>query len=299
MPALTSLVEGLNLKAKLTYWGGVCGEWLMDHDSDHQIWFHLLSKGEGWVHSSTRDLPLRLTEGDLIVFLPHAPKHVMTYSPHHIPADNRNVRVTTVPEGEVGLVCGSVELVAPNAGMWRAIPAEILIRREQAGEILSRLIQLIIAESAAPRLGSGAVVERLSDSILVLVLRHCMENDLIDHGLFRALQDGKIGAVLTAIHREPGRAWTLNQLCEEAAVSKSGLIKRFTEVLGCAPMEYLANWRMQLAMEWLKSSPMTIEAVSEFCGYQSTSAFSKAFKRVNGTSPGQFRRDRCFGERGS
>ncbi len=51
--ALTALVNALNLRAKLVYSGGVCGRWLMDHNSETSVWFHLVSKGQGWVHSPT------------------------------------------------------------------------------------------------------------------------------------------------------------------------------------------------------------------------------------------------------
>lgn len=290
MDALTGLVEGLNLKAKLTYWGGVCGDWLMDHNSDHEIWFHLLSKGDGWVHSPTWVPPLKLSEGDLVLFLPDAPRHVISYHPVHIPTDFSNVRVTTVNDGETGFVCGSFELGVPKAGWWKALPPEIVIRKADAGPVLSGLLRLISAEAADPRFGSHAVIERLCDAIFVLSVRHCMEFKLADRQIFLALQDPKLEPVLTAIHSDPCHPWTLGALCAQSSLSKTRLIHRFGELLGCSPMEYLAGWRIQLATGWLREPGLNLEEVAARCGYQSTSAFSKAFKRANGHSPGHYRR---------
>lgn len=289
MDALTLLLGNLSLRAQLSYWGGVCGDWLMDHNSDTAIWFHLLSKGQGWVHSPTWQPTLKLEAGDLIVFLPHAPAHLISYSPTKIPTDFDNVRPTTFAEGETGFVCGSIELGSPKSSLWTSLPAEIVIRKDQAGEILTWLLQLIVKESATPRIGSSSIIERLCDSIFVLVLRHCMEEGLVKHGVFLAMQDEKLESVLSLIHREPFKPWSLKRLADQAGLSKTVFSHRFTELVGCPPMEYVASWRMQSAASWLKTSNITVEAIADRIGYQSVSAFSKAFKRTFGSSPANYR----------
>ncbi len=196
MDALTALANGLNLRAKLVYAGGVCGQWLMDHNSDKSIWFHLVSKGRGWVHSPAWAAPLELADGDLILFLPHAAQHFLSYSPAHLPSDMDGTRVTNWSEGETGFVCGEIELAVPQSPLWRALPAEIVIRKAEAGEILARLIELIIAESASPRFGSDSVIERLCDSLFILVVRHCIETNLVRQGVFAAMQDSRLATVL-------------------------------------------------------------------------------------------------------
>jgi hypothetical protein len=94
LDALTALANGLNLRAKLVYAGGVCGQWLMDHNSDKSIWFHLVSKGRGWVHSPAWAVPLELADGDLILFMPHAEQHFLSYSPAHVPSDTDGTRLS-------------------------------------------------------------------------------------------------------------------------------------------------------------------------------------------------------------
>jgi AraC-like DNA-binding protein len=288
--ALTSLVNALNLHSKLVYSGGVCGRWLMDHNSDTSVWFHLVSKGNGWVHSPHWQTPLSLEKGDLVLFLPHAARHFLSYSAEHLPCDAADTRLTGWTDGEAGFVCGEIELAAPKSLLWQALPAEIVIRENQAGDILAKLIELVISEASGQRFGSDSVVERLCDSLFVLVIRYCIEEGLVREGVFAAMQDRRLATVLGLIHQQPWHPWTIAELCSRAGIAKTLLSEKFALFLGASPIEYLTLWRMQIAAHWLKETGMTVERVAERCGYESVPAFSKAFKRCLGVSPGAFHR---------
>jgi len=290
MDALTPLINGLNLHSKLVYSGGVCGRWLMDHNSETSVWFHLLSKGKGFVHSPRWPTPLALDAGDLILFLPHAARHFLSYSAVDLPDDECDTRMTPWQEAEAGFVCGEIELAAPKSLLWRALPAEIVIRQNQAGTILTRLIELVIGEASTPRFGSESVIERLCDGLFVLVIRYCIEENLVRKGVFAAMQDKRLAKALTLIHERPWQAWTLSELCAQAGVSKSVLSEKFSALIGHSPIEYLTLWRLQIAAHWLMEPNMSVERVAERSGYESVPAFSKAFKRHFGVSPGTFRR---------
>jgi AraC family transcriptional activator of mtrCDE len=290
MDALTPLINALNLHAKLVYSGGVCGRWLMDHNSETSVWFHLVSKGRGFVHSLRWLDPLALDAGDLILFLPHAARHFLSYSAEDLPGDATDTHMTPWQDGEAGFVCGEIQLAAPKSLLWRALPAEIVIRQTQAGTILTRLLELVIGEASTPRFGSDSVVERLCDSLFVLVIRHCIEQDLVREGVFAAMQDKRLANALTLIHESPWHAWTLSELCAKAGVSKSVLSEKFAALIGHSPIEYLTLWRLQIAAHWLMEPNMTVERVAERSGYESVPAFSKAFKRHIGVAPGSFRR---------
>jgi AraC family transcriptional activator of mtrCDE len=344
MDVLTSLINGLNLHAKLVYSGGVCGQWLMDHNSETSVWFHLVSKGRGFVHSPRWPTPLALDMGDLILFLPHAARHFLSYSAEDLPdsaiapgialppasmqssaiapgialdrvfptrstspihrvvppASMQSSAIapgialdsymTTWQEGEAGFICGEIELAAPKSLLWQALPAEIVIRQYHAGNSLARLIELVIGEASTPRFGSDSVIERLCDGLFVLVIRYCIEENLVHKGVFAAMQDKRLAKALGLIHEQPWQAWTLNELCVQAGVSKSVLSEKFSALIGHSPIEYLTLWRLQIAAHWLMEPDMTVERVAENSGYESVPAFSKAFKRHFGVSPGTFRR---------
>ncbi|MDZ4152140.1 AraC family transcriptional regulator [Methylicorpusculum sp.] len=290
MDALTPLINGLNLHAKLVYSGGVCGRWRMDHNSETSVWFHLISKGQGFVHSPNWQTPLVLNKGDLVLFLPHAARHFLSYSAEHLPDTDKDTRMTPWKEGEAGFVCGEIELATPKSLLWQALPGEIVIRQNQPVNSLARLIELIIGEASGQRFGSDSVIERLCDSLFVLVIRYCIEEGLVRKGLFAAMQDKRLAMALGLIHQQPWHAWTLNELCTRAGVSKSVLSEKFTTLIGHSPIKYLTVWRLQIAAHWLMQPAMSVERVAERCGYESVPAFSKAFKRHFGVAPGSFRR---------
>lgn len=292
MDALTPLINALNLHAKLVYSGGVCGHWLMDHNSETSVWFHLVSKGRGFVHSPRWPTPLALEAGDLILLLPHAARHFLSYSAEDLPGDAADTRMTSWQEGEAGFVCGEIELAAPKSLLWQALPAEIVIRQNQAGTILTRLLKLVIDEASTPRFGSESVVERLCDSLFVLAIRYCIEQGLVCEGVFAAMQDKRLVKALTLIHESPWHKWTLSELCTQSGVSKSVLSQKFSALIGHSPIEYLTLWRLQIAAHWLMEPNMSVERVAERSGYESVPAFSKAFKRHFAVAPGSFRRRR-------
>ncbi|MGZ8924012.1 MAG: AraC family transcriptional regulator, partial [Methylosarcina sp.] len=182
--------------------------------------------------------------------------------------------MTPWQEGEAGFVCGEIELATPQSLWWQALPAEIVIRQNQAGPILSRLIELVINEALAQRFGSDSVIERLCDSLFVLVIRYCIEENLVHEGIFAAMHDKRLAIALGLIHEQPWHAWTLAELCTRAGVSKSVLSEKFSALIGHSPIGYLTAWRLQIAAHWLMEPNMSVERVAERCGYESVPAFS-------------------------
>ena len=289
---LTHFLRGLRLHARLDYVGGVCGRWAIDHNSDRAIWFHLVTKGDGFVHSPAWSAPLRLGEGDLVLFLPHAPKHYLAYSTDPPEFGLPGAAKVPLAEGSTGFVCGLIELAEPTSPIWRALPGEIVVRASEAGAELAQLLRLVTEEARAARAASHALIERLFDACFVLILRHCIERGLARSGVLAAFQDRALASVLGAIHAEPARAWSVSELAARAGLSRTVLNERFSAVVGSAPIEYLTAWRMQLAAEWLLDRGASLDAVAARCGYESASAFSRMFKRHHGVAPSAWRRGR-------
>jgi AraC-like DNA-binding protein len=103
------------------------------------------------------------------------------------------------------------------------------------------------------------------------------------------LRDPLVGRALTLLHARPMHAWTLEELASEAAASRSALADRFTQIVGCPPIQYLTQWRMQIAAKRLAEPGVKIAAVAHEVGYESEAAFSRAFKKLVGRSPSQWR----------
>jgi AraC-like DNA-binding protein len=131
---------------------------------------------------------------------------------------------------------------------------------------------------------------QIPELLLIEVLKiHLATAPAADHGWIRAMRDPVLAPALAAIHGEPDRKWSVATLAREAAVSESLLDERFREVLGLAPIRYLAGWRMHLAEDLLRSSDLPIVAVARRVGYDAEEAFSRAFKRAHGQAPSAWR----------
>ena len=112
-----------------------------------------------------------------------------------------------------------------------------------------------------------------------------------EKGWLRALEDEQIGRAMAAVHRYPGRMWTVASLASEVAMSRSAFAARFAALVGEPAMHYVAKWRMHTALTWLKEDDTPLGDLASRLGYQSEAAFSRAFKRLIGISPGEARRN--------
>jgi AraC-like DNA-binding protein len=154
-------------------------------------------------------------------------------------------------------------------------------------------VQFALAESKQPRMGGECVLGRLSELMFVDVVRRYLETLPADRTDWLAgLRDPFVGRALTAFHRNPARAWTIESLARNAGLSRSGLAERFTQFVGQPPMQYLTSWRMQLAANQLLSGMESVAAIASRVGYESEAAFSRAFKKAVGTPPSQWRKHR-------
>jgi AraC-like DNA-binding protein len=137
------------------------------------------------------------------------------------------------------------------------------------------------------------VLGRLSELMFVDVVRRYLEklpSDRLDW--LAGLRDAFVGRALTSLHRNPSRNWTLQSLAREVGLSRSVLAERFAQFVGQPPMQYLTNWRMQLAANQLLSGTESVATVADRVGYESEAAFNRAFKKIVGEPPGPWRKSR-------
>jgi len=147
----------------------------------------------------------------------------------------------------------------------------------------------MLVEYEAGAAGRQGVLDRLAEAMFVLVLRHHMTRAPEVTGFLAALKDERVARALASLHRKPGEAWRVNTLAREAGMSRTVFAERFALLLGRTPMQYLAAWRMHLADEMLKSRS-SVAQVADRLGYQTETAFRRAFKRVRGVGAGDVRR---------
>jgi AraC-like DNA-binding protein len=152
-------------------------------------------------------------------------------------------------------------------------------------------IAYALAQTGAGLLDGGvAPATRLPEMLLVEVLRlHLATAPVAQRGWIAALRDPVLAPAMALLHGEPGRKWTVPDLAQAAAVSRSLLDARFRDVLGRSPIRYLTEWRMHVARDLLATTDLSVVGVARRVGYDAEEAFSRAFKRHHGSAPGAWR----------
>ena len=270
---------------------------------DEFLMFHVVTSGRCWLEVEGAERRL-LQPGDLAL-VPHGQGHRLVSEPggpaadlFDLPREERSERYEVLRHGGGGaltsLVCACVRFDHPAARRLVAVlPRTICIEASSLPHLdwIQATLRFMAAEARAMRPGGEAVITRLADILVIQAIRSWIEQDPAARtGWLGALQDKQIGRAISLIHREPAREWTLGSLAAESAMSRSAFAARFTEMVGEPAMHYVARWRMNVALGWLRESDAPLGDVAGRLGYRSEAAFSRAFKRYLGISPGAARR---------
>src|SRR5262249_38164118 len=192
------------------------------------------------------------------------------------------------------VVCGFLGCDGPDTNpVLASLPAVVKLTLQEgaAAEWIRSTLRFAAEEVAAGRPGSETVLAKVSELLFVETVRRHAEGLPDDQtGWLAGLRDPYVARALALMHREVARAWTVDDLGREAGLSRSALADRFIRLLGMPPIHYLARWRMQVAMQKLRSSAASLAQVAETVGYESEAAFSRAFKKAVGTAPATWRR---------
>jgi transcriptional regulator GlxA family with amidase domain len=160
-------------------------------------------------------------------------------------------------------------------------------------------IRFSVAQTVSGRPGSAMILARLSEVLFAEAIRQHMDAmPPQETGWLAALRDRHVGRALALMHEQPAHPWTVDALARKVALSRSALGQRFTALIGRPPMEYLTRWRIVLAARRLRESHAAIVDVAADVGYESESAFNRAFKRQFGSPPAAWRRQAARGEHG-
>ncbi len=277
---------------------------LLEPTAERVVIFHMITEGECWVELDGQ-APVQLQAGDAVIF-PQGHAHRMSSQPGLPPASGARLdavlarRPRLLAYGGGGatcrLVCGYLACDARLARLLLAgLPplVKVSVRGSSAGVWLEASLRYALAEARSPRPGGAGVLAKLAEVLFIEVLRLYMNGqDAGRTGWLAGVNDRIVGAALRALHAQPAKAWTLESLAREAATSRSVLAERFQALVGSAPMQYLAQWRMLMATHLLVRSNAPLAHIAQAVGYQTDTAFSRAFRREFGAPPATWRRRR-------
>lgn len=188
---------------------------------------------------------------------------------------------------ELRMLVGHCRLGSPDAELLVSLlPRQVRIHNNAR---LTSLVKLLDEESHAQRPARDIVLARLLEVLFIEALRASAQT-AAPAGVVKGLADARIAGAIRAMHEQPSQAWTMAALANHATLSRSAFFQRFKREVGVAPMAYLLAWRMTLAKQMLRHKGERIADVAEKVGYTSTSAFSVAFSRCVGQSPGRYAR---------
>ncbi|MGW6773007.1 AraC family transcriptional regulator [Streptomyces sp. NPDC055037] len=267
-----------------------------------------VTRGEAWIVPDGGGDPVPLRPGDVAIARGPEP-YITADSPGTAP------RALIGPGGACRTLAGEPLAQSMRLGVrtWGNAPdggTSVLIGTYQMdGEVSRRLLDalppllhlpadvwncplmpVLDDEISRDEPGQSVVLDRVLDLMLIAVLRAWFSRPGAEApGWYRAMADPAVGNALRLLQSEPARPWTVASLATACGVSRAGLARRFTELVGEPPMAYLTGWRLALAGDLLRGSDATVESVARKVGYSGSFALSAAFKRVRGVSPQEYR----------
>jgi AraC-like DNA-binding protein len=165
------------------------------------------------------------------------------------------------------------------------------VRNDPHSAWIEASLRYAATEAAQRRAGSAIVLSRLSELLFVWAVRRCIDDLPADRKNWLAgVKDRFVGRALSILHAQPAYNWTVDELARKVGLSRSAFAARFSELLGQPPMQYLARWRLIVAAQELSYSSKAIAAIAEEVGYESESAFHRAFRREFGQPPAAWRK---------
>jgi AraC-like DNA-binding protein/mannose-6-phosphate isomerase-like protein (cupin superfamily) len=191
------------------------------------------------------------------------------------------------------LLCGFLGAETSFEPLRSALPPllKLDVRTTASGAWIESSFRFAVSEIASGRVGSTTVLAKLSELLFVeAVSRYVASLPAERRGWLAGLRDPQIGRALTLMHAQPTDDWTAESLALKVGMSRSVFAERFTSLVGQPPMQYLTLWRMHIAAQRLREGRGGVAQIAFAVGYESEAAFSRAFKRHFGTSPGGWRK---------
>jgi len=317
MDALSDLLHAVKLNGALFLEARFTAPWCVEtHPSygaaemlrplNPVVFFHMVTEGRCKVRLSAGGEPIDLASGDLVL-MPQGDTNLLGSDLQLAPVDADSLMRPAPPGGmptidhggggdEARILCG---FLSCDKALCRllldALPRllHVPLGDGPGAAWLMSLARRGAQENTAPGPGSATLLSKLAELLFVEAMRRYVEALPQEQtGWLAGLRDRYVGRALSLMHERPAHDWTVDELADRVGLSRSALAQRFADLLGQPPMQYLTRWRLVLAAAALRSSDRAIAGIAEESGYESESAFNRAFKREFEMPPAAWRRQR-------
>lgn len=269
--------------------------WYVRHERARcEAWVHIVTSGEGYLHADGME-PRLLRAGD-VVFLPRGLGHVLS---HDVEGSGQGCTVELGRNGaftvercgsgvDMNLFCARFAYDV-HSDLMRGLPEVVFLNVGHPS--LRALVEMLQYESRRAMTGAVSVVNALSSVLLVLLIRACLDNgEMRLDGVLGGWQDRRLGAVVRGVVDRPEDDWSVGRMVALANLSRAQLMRRFRECVGITPHAFVNRIRLQKGAVLLRRTSDSVLAVALSVGFQSETHFGKAFRRLYGVSPGQYRK---------
>jgi AraC-like DNA-binding protein len=268
MDRLSQLFHLFSLHAGAFYAGQICS--IQDFEQDpHQGHLHLVMRGPLTLVDT--DGTSKVLDEPSIIFMPRPTKHRLLVDERH----------------GAHVICANVNFGTEGHNPITASLPRLLCLPLSQLPGSEALLTLMLQEAFSAHEGRSASLDRLCELILIQLIRHGMSQGLISHGVLAGLGDEQLALVLKSIQAHPAQPWSLEDMARQAGMSRTAFAERFKSVVGDTPSAFLTGLRITLAQQHLRQG-RPLKFVAQEVGYSGTNAFTKAFTRIAGMSPGRW-----------
>jgi AraC-like DNA-binding protein len=268
---------------------------------DNCMMFHLVIEGKAKLQIQSDHI--EMNAGDFIL-LPKGTGHSLSDETTSIYTTLNDLPIEVVNESferlnyggggvKTIMLCGAITFTHPlTMRLLGILPEEITINRSsKVNDVVNTLAELLTNEAFNKAIGSNGAISRLAELMVITALRQHLESQKNSKvGWIGALEDKRISKAIQLVHESPSSHWSLDDLANKVGMSRTSFAVEFKRLVGNSPMDYLTEWRMSLAYADLQNTKSNILTIAISYGYQSESAFSRAFKKAIGYPPGEIRK---------
>ena len=266
--------------------------------------FHIVSKGSFWLSIDQEKYHSEIKEGDILIVFKGLEHGMSDTKESRILSEiefesKSNLTTSNVLEfGDqeskvTNIICGHFSFTKNRTHPFLlALPNILHIKKEDNdhSSYLKMVLDFIDFESKNNKPGTDIILKKLTEVIFIQAFRVYLESNKSKVHYFNLINDLHTKKVLDAIHKEPQKKWTLENLSQVAGMSRTKFSKYFKEISGLTPMEYLTNWRIEQAKDLLLTTGLSTTEISDLIGYEANEYFQKIFKKSVGTTPSKYRK---------
>jgi AraC family transcriptional regulator, alkane utilization regulator len=300
---ITDVMEQVRLEGMVYFRAALCAPFGISIARPGRTPFYAVTAGRCYLQLSPRGAAQVVQAGDLVV-LPNAAPHVVRsgkdalvvpledwLASHPMAPDGAVVQAGAGPVTRVTGGFFSADVLRMNP-LFDALPPVIHLRGSdpQVRRWLTPTLEFIHAEIEQRMQGGQTVLRRLADVLFIQAVRAYAQQDDATASWLRGMRDRRVGRALMLLHARFAQPWTLENLARAVGTSRTHLAVQFKALVGESPMNYLTRWRITRAANQLRGEHVSVSRAAEAVGYASDAVFSRAFRRVVGQSPAQWRK---------